>query len=78
MRFLNRLSDLVYVNLHSVLDQAEDPERMLAHLLAAWKTIYSTPGTTRPRRSPPSAGLAENWSNSEPYAIAGTSMPLPP
>ena len=33
MKFLTRLSDLVSINLHSLLDQAEDPERMLAHLL---------------------------------------------
>jgi phage shock protein A len=33
MKFLTRLSDLVSVNLHSLLDQAEDPERMLAHLV---------------------------------------------
>lgn len=33
MRFLSRLSDLVSMHLHTLLDQAEDPERMLTHLL---------------------------------------------
>ncbi len=35
MNILTRLSDLISVNVHAMLDGAENPERMLAHLLRA-------------------------------------------
>jgi phage shock protein A len=33
MRILGRFTDLISVNMHALLDRAENPERMLAHLL---------------------------------------------